>query len=105
MPKYVVNRRLEHDNEIIKPGGTLELDELDAEPLIKIEAISLAPEVQMSPDERLGAIQAAIGELDPQDAEQWLQNGFPDLAALESKLGFSPTAAERDAAWKTVKGA
>lgn len=45
MPKYICNRRLEHDQEVFEPNQEIALDEQAARALLEIGAIepSLAP--------------------------------------------------------------
>lgn len=54
-------------------------------------------------DDRLGAIKAAIAQLDPNNAEHWLNDGKPDVIAVSALTGFRVSAAERDQAWNQIK--
>jgi hypothetical protein len=86
--------------------GVIQLSEKDAAELISIGAVELAVDATPSdPEVRHAKICEAIGLLDPSNAELWLGNGKPDLAAFVALTGWSITAKERDMAWADVKPA
>lgn len=58
---------------------------------------------QSAMDSRMDAIKAAIAQLDPNKAEQWLTNGNPNIDAISALTGFKVLAAERDQAWSQIK--
>ncbi len=105
MTKYKALTRIRHDGDDYLPGEILDLDEKNAKGLLSVRAVEEAKlEVPMDAAGRARAIEEAIRSLDREDADLWLQDGKPDLVAIQAALGWSPSAGERDAAWKAVQG-
>lgn len=53
--------------------------------------------------DREGAIREAIEDMvDAQDEGDWTNGGLPDVRAIEKRVGFKVTAAERDSAWAEI---
>ncbi len=105
MPKYKVISPVKHDGESVELGAAIELSEKEAKDLLAAKVIEpYTISVPTDPSARIGAIKDAIATLDTTNKDNWLQSGAPDLAAIEGALGWSPTAAERDAAWEEMKG-
>lgn len=114
MPKkqYIVKSAVEHDNQRHEPGSTIVLDEKAAEALLTVNAVEIdagAPAIEddvvvpTNAEERLTAITTAIGQLDPNDQDLWLKDGRPSGEAIAAVLGWTVTAAERNAAWATMQ--
>jgi len=104
---YNVLTAIDHDNERFELGSTIDLEDKQAQPLLDLKAISgpigdAADTEPTDPAERLAAISGAIGELDPNDKDLWLQDGKPDVAAIMAVLGWKVSAAERNAAWSAM---
>jgi len=104
---YNVLQPLNHDNQRIEVGGTVNLEDDQAAPLLLLDVVfdtgvvaqaadvSVAP---IDPDVRLTAIKAAITTLDPNNLDQWLKDGKPSLDAIAAITGWPVTAVERNAA-------
>ncbi len=92
------------NGEIMQPGeDVLELDDADARALIEsgsaVEAeMTPAPRKPEDGDQLGEAIRSATDQLDADDGEAWTKSGKPKTEAIEAILGYSVTAAERDAA-------
>lgn len=54
-------------------------------------------------NERLAAITAAIGQLDPNDPDLFLKDGKPKIEAIAAITGWLVSAKERDAAWEQIR--
>lgn len=67
----------------------------------RVDTALYAPHITMSPEGRVAALVTAIREL-PEDPAYWTREGEPRVAALESRLGWRPSAAERSYAWGLV---
>ena len=61
------------------------------------------PPARPEGDELQAAIRGAIEALDPANASLWTKGGKPEVKALEARLGFDISAAERDEAWTAVE--
>lgn len=117
---YEVLTPMRHDGESIEAGEPIELSEKEAAPLLACGAIrdpdSPQPEAgsadaapvddagaaEATREEQIAAaIQAMLSE-DPDKTrdEWWTRSGKPEVRAIEQRLGFDLSAAERDAAWK-----
>ena len=96
MKTYRVLSRVDHDGQTYAEGAELALEDAQAAPLLDGGAID-GPHI--SPE----AIQAAIRELDAEDAALWTKDGRPQIVAIASVLGSAVTAAQRDAAWAAVQ--
>lgn len=96
--KYELLEPVRFCGEDFSFGQTIDLEERDAAPLLALKAI--APVGRAGDAERLATIVAAITQLDPGNAEQWLKDGRPKSDALAVYTGFLLSAAERDAAWE-----
>lgn len=105
---YTVLFTVNHDNELFGVGSPISLIDSDAEQLLAVKAIKLAPEQITLPDTldealRLAAIVAAIGQLDKENPDLWLKDGKPDLAAIVEITGWQVSADERNAAWASLQ--
>lgn len=58
---------------------------------------------QAQGDPRAEAIKSAIAQLDPNNAEHWLQDGRPSLSVVAQLTGFNVLAAERDQIWAKIQ--
>ncbi len=106
MPKYTVKSPLHHDGKEYAIGATVEMDERAAASLagvVEPEAEKSPPAGPTDPAERLAASKTEIGALDPNVKGLWTKDGRPNLDALEGRLGWRPTAPERDQAWEELK--
>ena len=56
------------------------------------------------PTTRMAKIEAVVRGLSGKDSSNWTDAGVPRVEAIEKRVGFDITAAERDAAWATVQG-
>lgn len=89
-------------------GDQVDLDDATAAGLIALQVVAALPEgIDPSPlsgADRQAAIIAAIGLLDPESPELWLQDGRPSASAIATQLGGETVAAaERDAAWEAIQ--
>lgn len=110
MKNYTILSPFKDVDGMHKPGDAdIPLADADAKELIEIgaiqEAASLQPAVPTDPAERQAAIVAAIDKMDPANEDVWLRDGSPDVSAIVEVLGWTVTAAERNAAWDTIKPA
>ena len=83
-------------------GGVVGSAELGDEPDEPLHRAGIRAEVEA----RHAAIVAAARGLDPEDSSLWTGRGksrHPRVDALEAVLEYDVTAAERDAAWATVR--
>jgi hypothetical protein len=108
---YTVLFAVEHDNKRYEKGALLLWSDAQAESLIKANVIVLDPDGPTEVDspvvptdaaERQAAIVAAIGKMDPANADLWLRDGRPDITAIAEITGWTVTAAERNAAWAEI---
>lgn len=77
----------------------IEVDEEVAESLPGVGAqTSIAPTDDV---ERIAAIMAAIGQLDP-DGAVWMAGGRPRADAIAAVTGWPVSAADRDTAWSQI---
>lgn len=103
---YQVQNPIKYNGKEFAVGDQLDLDDEDAVGLLEVKAIepstapSNAPVVPADEAGRIATIVAAITQLDPGNAEQWLKDGRPKSDALAVYTGFPLSAAERDAAWE-----
>lgn len=109
---YNVLTPVEFDHERFEVDTTINLEDKDATPLLAVKAIELAATqtpgaatAPTDPAERQAAIVSAIGELDPNNPDLWLKDNKPDTAAISAVLGWLVTAAERNAAWASIRAA
>ncbi len=58
---------------------------------------------ELSAEERLAAIKEAITGLDADIAANWTESGAPVITAIKAVVGFTVTAAERDAVWAEIQ--
>lgn len=105
---YNVLLPLDHDNRRIEVGGTVDLEDDQAAPLLTLNVIAdtgvAAPTgAPTDPAARLTAIKDAIATLDPNNLDLWLKDGKPDTAAIAAVTGWSVSAAERNAAWSSLQ--
>jgi hypothetical protein len=109
MKTYKTIEPIHHDGKPYAPGKQIKLEDEAAAPLIASGAISEEPiknEPGKGPDDqatREAAIIEAIGKLNVDNKDLWLKDGRPDATALTTVLGWSVTAAERDAIWAKIK--
>lgn len=96
---YITLSPVEHDNERFEAGASIDLDDSQAEPLLKVGAIA-----GVDANARPAAIIAAIGQLDKDNPDLWLKDGKPDTNAIAEITGWSVSAAERNAAWASLQG-
>lgn len=110
---YEVTSPIRHDGKKYGIGSTIELNEKEATDLRAAGAIGgeviekepTAPTIPTDPAERLAAIVAAIGKLNPDDASLWLKDKRPDVAAITAITGWPVSAAERNDAWASMQPA
>ena len=89
---------------IHQPGETVALSDKDAAELIALGAVEeIAPTAELTAEERLTAITAAIHQLDPENGDLWLRDGKPDISALTAITGWPVSAAERTTAWLALQ--
>jgi hypothetical protein len=105
--QYAVKTVVDHDNKRYEIGSTIDLDDEQAESLLALKAIEGPTgdaELQVPTDakERLAAIVTAIGKIDLNNTDLWLKDGKPASEAIAAVLGWSVTAAERNAAWAII---
>lgn len=105
MPKYIVKSPVKLADGIRQEGETIELDEPSAAELIALGAVEAVKDAAPDPAERAAVIQAAIANLDKENPENWLKDSRPVVNALSAVLGFTVSAAERDAAWQSIQEA
>lgn len=106
---YTIVTAVDHDNQRYEPGTSIALSDEQAEHLLAAKAITgptgdAPSNVPTDAAERLAAITTAISQLDPNNTDQWLKDGKPSGEAIAAVLGWSITAAERNAAWATLGG-
>lgn len=105
MNKYIARGPVTVLGRDYRSGDTFEADPADvvgeAEHVGGVPAAS-GQGVLTGAAERMATIAAAITQLDPDNAEQWLKDGRPKSDALAVYTGFPVSAAERDAAWEPV---
>lgn len=101
--EYDVLEPVRYDGKDYGLGQTISLNDRDAAPLLAAGVV--APAAQAGGAERLAVIVAALTQLDPGNAEQWLKDGRPKSDALAVYAGFPVSAAERDAAWEQARAA
>ena len=104
---YTIVTAVDHDNQRYEPGASITLNDEQAETLVIAKAITgptgdAPSDVPTDAAERLAAITNAIGQLDPNNTDQWLKDGKPSGEAIAAVLGWPVTAAERNAAWTTL---
>lgn len=109
---YVVQSPIKFDGKEYAVGDSIDLEDKDAKDLLVVNALSDAvgpasntPTVPTAPTERLAAIVAAIGKLNPDDASLWLKDKRPDAAAIAAITGWPVSAAERNDAWASMQPA
>ena len=100
-------------DEVYLPGEAVELTREAAAPLLADGVVTKgatagAREKDPPPPRPEGealqaAIRAAIEGLDLADKSTWTKGGKPEVKALEARLGFDISAAERDEAWTAVE--
>jgi hypothetical protein len=103
--KFDVLSPFKHDGVLYKIG---EVIEEEAEKLAEMIGLghakpSNAPVVPTDPAERLAAIRAAIGNLDPANLDLWLKDGKPSADAIVAVTGWPISAAERNDAWTALQ--
>lgn len=110
--KYKVLSPVDHDKERYEIDETIELEDKDATGLLAVKAIEEiaaqagnAADAPTDPAERLAAIVAAIGKLNPDDVSLWLKDKRPDAAAISVITGWPVSAAERNDAWASMQPA
>lgn len=103
MPEYKVNTPVKVRGEIHK-SGTVECSDKVAAPLLATGALSQVEESSNSDitDDQLKAFNDAVAKLDKGKEQLWLNDGRPDVKALEA-VGVKVSAKERDAAWKKMQ--
>lgn len=92
----------------VPPGSSFEIDAAEADRLLE-RGLARLPDAPAAPvkagkpttqAELTGAIAAVMPQL---GKDGWTKEGAPDVQALEKALGYDITAAERDAAVKSLK--
>lgn len=101
MKDYKVRVPVKDLDGIHQPGETVSLSDKDAAELIALGAVELIAPVELTAEERQSAILAAIGQLDPNNTDQWLRDGKPSSEAIAAITGWLVTAAERNTAYAT----
>ena len=108
---YNVLQQLVHDNQRIEVGGTVNLTDEQAAPLLILAVVSDTGKfvqakdafgAPIDPEVRLTDIKSAIATLDPNNLDQWLKDGKPSLDAIAAITGWPVTAVERNAALMPV---
>ena len=108
-------------DEVYLPGEAVELTREAAAPLLA-DGVVVAPKgarkndpppegarkndpppARPEGDELQAAIRGAIEALDPNNPRHFTKGGKPEVKALEARLGFDISAAERDEAWTAVE--
>ncbi|MCQ8116105.1 hypothetical protein [Methylomonas rosea] len=90
------------NNTTATDGADLSTDQAGtAESGTELSAAEAAQTV--TADTRMETIKAAIGQLDPNNSEQWLSDGKPVIDAITVLTGFRVMAVERDQAWSQIK--
>lgn len=107
MKDYKVISPIKTENGTVKPGATVSLSDEDAAELkalgcVEDVVVASQSSVPADPAARQEAIIAAIGQLDPANADLWLGNGAPDVKAIIAVTGWNLSAAERNTAWETI---
>ena len=104
MKEYIVLTQIKDGDGLHQQGEKISLSDKDAAELKPLGAVAEVEQVpELSAEERLAAIEIAIGQLDPSNDDLWLRDGRPDTNALAALTGWKMTAAERNAAWDRVK--
>lgn len=88
----------------IKKSGTVSFDDDQAKELLAIGAIGdvVIDYANLSTEERLPLISAAIQTLNVDNGEIWLKDGKPTVDAVVNVLGWKISASERDQAWSNI---
>lgn len=100
MKDYKVLSPVKDLDGIHQVDATISLSDEAAAELISLGAVeAIAQAGELTAEERLAAITIAIGQLDPNNLDEWLKDGKPDTGALAALTGWTVSAAERNAAW------
>jgi len=109
MPKYSVESPLKYDGDDYGEGDVVDMPAKDAEPLLELGVLGetkkadapKAPD-KIKPETEAAlhaAIHDAVSSLDQADTTLWSKDGnTAKVDAISNVLGFTVTAAERDAA-------
>jgi len=81
-----------------EPESEIDLPFTDDEAELEPDAVEAPTEVP----ERLADIVGAINSMDRADTSLWNADESPSVEAIEGRLGYDISAAERDAAWVEV---
>jgi len=100
--KVLIKNPCKADGEFFKPDDQPDLTDAAAKALIESgAAVELNGNVASKPEDVHAlhvAIREAVAALDTDNADLWTKSGAAKTEAIESALGYSITAAERDAA-------
>jgi hypothetical protein len=111
MKKYSVLSPIIRNKQRYEIGDTIELEDgkeviaLRAAGAIGDEVEPVAPTAPTDPAERLAAIIAACGQLDPANKDLFIASGAPKTESLAVILGWPVSGKERDAAWAEINKA
>ena len=104
MRRYRLTCHYRHRGLRLAPGAVVELGPDEAARIgAALAGSDSAQEAPAGDSRQTDAIAEAIRALDPGAADAWTKSGKPDVRALEQRLGYDITAAERDAAWEQVE--
>lgn len=90
----VIARALQKHQVLLTDKDSKVSRKLKAEDLCKVCQMPAPPE-----GARIGKIREVIAKMDARDASLWTGDGKPKTEVLEARLGWKPTAKERDDAW------
>ncbi|PKR55481.1 hypothetical protein [Thalassospira marina] len=104
--EYPVLIAVDHDGKKYKPGGMVNMTAEQAEPLLRTgflgtPADDTTSETAHEPASALECLVAAMGKLDPDNADLFTGSGKPKTETLQAldDIDFTVTAALRDQAW------
>lgn len=103
MPKYPVKQPLKFDGDNYADGDSVEMSKEQAQGLIDVNVIGQAtkPAKPTKPEDQAtlaAAIVAAVESMDKADDSLRTADGTPKVESLATILGYTVSAAERDAA-------
>lgn len=105
--KYLTQWPVRFNGERLKAEVEVEMTEKEASPLIQCGAVCFVESDlgsnnstdELSQDQKLSAVIAAIGTMDLNLKENTIGNGSPDAGKLTELVGFNVSASLRNDAW------
>lgn len=101
--RYKILSPVDHNKKRYEIDSIVELDDHDAEGLLKVGAIEPS-DIELVDDDqvRQDTIVAAINQLDKDNAEAWQKDGKPKVDAIVAIVGSTITVVERNNAWAII---